>query len=138
MFTGDILFHRCTPDRLGGHVRQLDRRARAHSRRSTPATVVPGHGPMADVDGLRGLREYLEYVRDRRAGELRGRPHHARGRRAHRPRPLCGLWTEPERLAFQVDRAYREFEGVAWDTPVDTNRVFGEVAALRERYAASA
>jgi hypothetical protein len=40
-------------------------------------------------------------------------------------------WTEPERLAFQVDRAYREFSGGAWDEPVDTRRVFSEVAALR-------
>ncbi len=47
------------------------------------------------------------------------------------------LWTEPERLAFQIDRAYREFQGVPWDEPVDTGRVFGEVAVLRERYAAS-
>ena len=43
-----------------------------------------------------------------------------------------GLWTEPERLAFQVDRAYREFAGVAWDEPVDTTRVFSEMAALRD------
>ncbi len=41
-----------------------------------------------------------------------------------------GLWTEPERLAFQLDRAYREFEGRAWDAPVDIAKVFTEMAAL--------
>jgi len=45
-----------------------------------------------------------------------------------------GSWTEPERLAFQVDRTYRELRGVPWDQPVDTAKVFGEMAALRERY----
>ena len=48
-----------------------------------------------------------------------------------------GLWTEPERLAFQVDRAYRELSGVPWDVPVDTSRVFAEVAALRDAYASA-
>ena len=46
-----------------------------------------------------------------------------------------GLWTEPERLAFQVDRAYREFAGVPWDEPIDTTRVFTEMAILRAGHA---
>ena len=44
-------------------------------------------------------------------------------------------WTEPERLAFQIDRAYREFEGAAWDAPIDTGKVFSEVAQLRDHFA---
>ena len=49
-----------------------------------------------------------------------------------------GLWTGPERLAFQVDRAYREFAGVTWDHPVDTATVFGEMAVLRASFASDA
>ena len=32
-------------------------------------------------------------------------------------------WTEPERLVFNVERAYRELRGEPWDTPIDTVKV---------------
>jgi cyclase len=132
VFTGDILFHRCTPIGWEG---TFDNWIAALERIEAlePATVVPGHGPLADVDGLRGLREYLEYVRaEARAGYEAGLTTLETARRIDLG--PYRLWTEPERLAFQVDRAYRELSGVAWDQPVDTGRVFAEVAALREAY----
>ena len=136
VFTGDILFHQCTPIGWEGtFANWIDALARLEAL--DPAVVVPGHGPLADVDGLRGQREYLEYVRD--AAEesfLAGRTSLEAARRIDLG--PYGLWTEPERLAFQVDRAYREFSGVAWDQPVDTSRVFGEMAQLRDDYAAAA
>jgi len=130
VFTGDILFHQCTPigweGTFANWIAALERLEALE-----PAVVVPGHGPLADVDGLRGQREYLTYVLDA------AREHFDAGRttlEAARRIDLgpYGLWTEPERLAFQVDRAYREFAGVAWDQPVDTSRVFSEMAALRD------
>jgi len=133
IFTGDILFHRCTPigweGSFGAWIAALER-----LEALAPAVVVPGHGPLTDVEGLRELRGYLAYVREE-AARL-----HARGFSALEAAkrielgPYAG-WTEPERLAFQVDRAYRELEGVPWDTPVDVMRVFAEVAALRRFYA---
>ena len=135
VFTGDILFHRCTPigwegtfDNWIGALRRIEE--------LDPAVVVPGHGPMATVDGLRDQREYLTYVRDEaRAGFEAGMtPLDAARRIDLGP---YGHWTEPERLAFQVDRAYRELSGTPWDAPVDTGRVFAEMAALREQYAAA-
>src|SRR3954447_3432159 len=132
VFTGDILFHRCTPIGWEGTfdnwIAALDR-----IEALDPATVVPGHGPLATVDGLRGQREYLVYVRDEaKAGVDAGLTTLETARRIDLG--PYGLWTEPERLAFQVDRAYRELSGVPWDAPVDTGRVFGEVAVLREQY----
>ena len=132
VFTGDILFHRCTPlgweGTFANWIAALER-----IEALDPAVVVPGHGPLAGVDGLAAQREYLIYVRDA------AREGHAAGRS-----PLetalgielgpYAVWTEPERLAFQVDRAYRELDGVSWDQPVDTARVFGEMAALRQAY----
>jgi glyoxylase-like metal-dependent hydrolase (beta-lactamase superfamily II) len=135
LYTGDVLFNRCTPigwegtfDNWIGALRRLES--------LSPAIVVPGHGPLTDVEGLRGLREYLEYVY-RAAKEQfdAGRDSLDAAKRidlgAYRE------WTEPERLAFQVDRAYREFRGEPWDARVDVTKVFAEVAQLRAHFAGS-
>jgi glyoxylase-like metal-dependent hydrolase (beta-lactamase superfamily II) len=131
---GDILFHRCTPLGWEG---TFDNWIAALARLEAlePAVVVPGHGPLADVDGLRGMREYLAYVR----GEARA--HHDAGRTVLEAAERIELgpytgWTEPERLVFQVDRAYRELDGLPWDTPVDAVRLFGEMEALRRHLSA--
>ena len=74
--------------------------------------VVPGHGPLTDVEGLRGLREYLVYVQEEARDAFdAGLTTLEAARRIDLGE--YGLWTEPERLAFQLDRAYREFTGVA-------------------------
>jgi glyoxylase-like metal-dependent hydrolase (beta-lactamase superfamily II) len=135
VFTGDILFHRCTPlgweGTFANWIAALER-----IEALEPEVVVPGHGPLATVEGLRDLRHYLEYVlADARESFDAGRTTAEAGR--HVDLGPFGLWTEPERLAFQIDRAYREFSGVPWDTPVDTSRVFGEMAALRDHLAPS-
>ncbi len=129
LFTGDVLFHQCTPIGWeGSFARWVAALERLEALQ--PDVVVPGHGPVCGVDGLVGLREYLVYVR--REAEV----HHAAGRTTLEAAELIDLapfagWAEPERLAFQVYRAYREFDGVAWDAPFDTGKVFGETAALR-------
>ncbi len=128
VFTGDILFHRCTPigwqGTFANWIAALER-----IEALEPATVVPGHGPLSGVDGLADLREYLVYVqREARSGSTPGSPPWMRPGASTSVR--TELWTEPERLAFQLDRAYREFEGRAWDAPVDIAKVFTEMAAL--------
>ena len=45
-------------------------------------------------------------------------------------------WNEPERIVFQVDRAFREARGEPWDAPVDAIGLFGAAAELRRRWAA--
>jgi glyoxylase-like metal-dependent hydrolase (beta-lactamase superfamily II) len=135
VFTGDILFHRCTPIGWEGTFDNwIDALRRIEDLE--PDVVVPGHGPVATVDGLRDQREYLSYVRDEaRAGFEAGMSALDAARRIDLG--AYGNWTEPERLAFQVDRAYRELSGTPWDAPVDTGRVFAEMAALRAQYAAA-
>ncbi|MEI7593454.1 MAG: MBL fold metallo-hydrolase [Actinomycetes bacterium] len=132
VFTGDILFHRCTPigweGTFANWIEALKRVEALH-----PEVVVPGHGPLATVDGLRGQREYLQYVL------IEARESFDRGRSTLEAAQRIdlgpySLWTEPERLVFQVDRAYREFAGIPWDQPVDTTRVFAEMATLRAQY----
>ncbi len=136
VFTGDILFQRCTPigwqGTFANWIAALER-----VEALEPATVVPGHGPVCGVDGLADLREYLVYVQDEaRASFEAGRSTLEAARRIDLG--PYGLWTEPERLAFQIDRAYRELEGGAWDAPLDVAKVFTEMAALRAHYEADA
>ena len=44
--------------------------------------------------------------------------------------PYAG-WTEPERLLFNVERAYRECRGDAYDTPIDVTALFRGMHELR-------
>jgi glyoxylase-like metal-dependent hydrolase (beta-lactamase superfamily II) len=131
VFTGDILFHRCTPigweGTFANWIAALERLEALE-----PQVVVPGHGPVTDVSGLRGLREYLTYVlAEATEGYEAGLSTLDAARRIELGE-YAG-WTEPTRLVFQVDRAYRELSGVPWDTPLEVTRLFTEMAALRER-----
>ena len=44
-------------------------------------------------------------------------------------------WTEPERLVFQVARAYRERRGEPYDAPIDIGTLFRDMYELREHWA---
>ena len=39
-------------------------------------------------------------------------------------------WTQPERLIFNVERAYREFRGEPWDAPIDVTSLFAAMYEL--------
>jgi glyoxylase-like metal-dependent hydrolase (beta-lactamase superfamily II) len=129
MFTGDVLFHRCTPIGWEGTydkwVEALDRVIAL-----APEVVVPGHGPLCGVDGAREMRAYLEYVR----GE--SRRFFAAGLSALEAAKRLDLgpyatWTEPERLLFNVERAYRELRGEPMDAPIDVMAIFRGMHELR-------
>jgi cyclase len=69
------------------------------------------------------MKAYLEYVRE----ECRG--HFEAGRSALEAARKIDLgpyadWTEPERLLFNVERAYRELRGDPWDAPIDAVALF--------------
>jgi cyclase len=128
VFTGDILFHQCTPigwqGTFANWIAALER-----IEALEPATVVPGHGSVTTVDGLADLRAYLHYVHDEaRAGFDAGLTTLEAAQRIDLG--PYSLWTEPERLAFQIDRAYREFEGQPWDAAFDVAKIFTEMAVL--------
>ena len=42
-------------------------------------------------------------------------------------------WTEPERLLFNVERAYREFRGESFDAPIDALSIFRGMYELRTK-----
>jgi glyoxylase-like metal-dependent hydrolase (beta-lactamase superfamily II) len=130
VFTGDVLFRLCTPigwdGTFDGWIAALDRIVALD-----PNVVVPGHGPLCGVEGPREMREYLAYVRVE-CGKL-----FAAGVPAIEAAKKIDLgpyasWTEPERVVFQVARAYRELQEVAYDTPLDVNVLFASMYEVRQ------
>jgi glyoxylase-like metal-dependent hydrolase (beta-lactamase superfamily II) len=133
VFTGDLLFNRCTPIGWEGTAARwmaaLDELAALGCD-----TIVPGHGPLATNDDLLAMRDYLGYVFEE------AKQHFEAGRTPLEASlqielgPYAG-WNEPERLAFNVHRAYRELRGGAWDEPVDIGAVWSDMAALADHLA---
>ena len=130
VFTGDVLFRLCTPigwdGTFDGWIAALDAIVALD-----PKVVVPGHGPLCGVEGPREMREYLAYVRAE-CGKL-----FAAGVPAIEAAKKIDLgpyaaWTEPERIVFQVERAYREIQGVAYDAPLDVNLLFAGMYEVRQ------
>jgi hypothetical protein len=82
-----------------------------------PEVIVPGHGPVTDLDGLREIRAYLEHCRSeaRRCFDA-GMDLAAAARELRHDR--WAHWGEPERLVTMVDSCYREFRGTTERTPV--------------------
>jgi glyoxylase-like metal-dependent hydrolase (beta-lactamase superfamily II) len=107
MFSGDLVFDQVTPLAFEGHVGdwidvcdQLDA--------LDVDAIAPGHGPAGDKTGLRDMRRYLQLVHDG------ARTAFDDGRSAEEATHAIdlgefGSWTEPERLAINVGRAYQEF-----------------------------
>jgi cyclase len=128
LFAGDVFFHRCTPIGWEG---STDRWIAALERIELldPAWVVPGHGPVCGVDGVREMREYLTYVQREAAGHWKaGRtPLDAATRIELGP---YASWTDPARLAANVHRVYRECEGAQWDDPFDLGAVMADMRAF--------
>jgi len=122
IFTGDVLFRLCTPIGWDG---TYDRWIAALDTivALDPALVVPGHGPLCGIEGPREMKAYLQYVRAEanRFFDL-GLPVVEAAKRIDLG-PYAG-WTEPERIVFQVERAYRERRAEPWDTPLDVTALF--------------
>jgi cyclase len=129
VFTGDILFRLCTPIGWEG---TFERWIEALEQivALAPEVIVPGHGPLCGVDGAREMQAYLRYVRDE------ARASFAAGLSAVEAAKRIDLgpyadWTEPERIVFNIERAYRELRGEPYDAPIDVMAMFRGVAEVR-------
>lgn len=126
VFTGDILFIEGTPVMWQGPVANWIK-ACCLIEDMEVEHIVPGHGPLTDKAGVSKVRNYLEYVRD----EARGRFDAGMGAfEAARDIELCeySSWSDPERIAVNVDSLYREFSGEQAMT--DVLELFSRMAAL--------
>jgi glyoxylase-like metal-dependent hydrolase (beta-lactamase superfamily II) len=131
VFTGDVLFRLCTPVGWEGTYERWIAALDAVVALA-PEVVVPGHGPLCGVEGPREMKAYLQYVR----GEARrffdaGLDAREAARRIDLG-PYAG-WTEPGRIVFQLDRAYREFRGEPFDAPMDVPALFRGMYELAAR-----
>jgi cyclase len=129
VFTGDVLFRLCTPigwdGTYDGWLRALDAIIALE-----PEVVVPGHGPVCGLEGPREMKAYLEYVRaEARRGFEAGLTALEAAKRIDLG-PYAG-WTEPERILFSVERAYRELRGEPYDAPLDALALFRGMHELR-------
>jgi glyoxylase-like metal-dependent hydrolase (beta-lactamase superfamily II) len=127
VFTGDLLFIGGTPIMWNGPVGNW--LAACDRILSFDAEfIVPGHGPMTDVAGVRRVQDYLGYL-DREA-----RPRFDAGMAVEDAALDIVLgeyrhWLNPERIVANVDALYREYCG---DHSVpDMARLFGLMARLR-------
>ncbi len=132
VFTGDVLFRLCTPigweGTLANWKSALDRIVAL-----APEVVVPGHGPLCGVEGPREMRAYLEYVEGEAARSFAEGLSPLEAAKRIDLGPYAN-WTEPERLIFNVERAYRECRGEPYDAPIDMRALFHDMFALREHW----
>jgi len=129
VFTGDLLFRLCTPIGWEG---TFDRWMAALDSivALDPVVIVPGHGPLCGVEGPREMQAYLHYVRsEARRWFAAGLPALEAAKRIDLG-PYAG-WTEPERIVFNVERAYRELRGEPYDAPIDIGAMFHGMFELR-------
>ena len=126
VFTGDILFIEGTPIMWQGPVANWIKACRLIESMDVEH-IVPGHGPITDRHGVSRVREYLEYVRDQ------ARSRYDAGMSAFdaaRDIELAeySAWSDPERIAVNVDSLYREFSGEEQVT--DIMLLFTQMAEL--------
>jgi len=134
VFTGDVLFRLCTPIGWEG---TYDRWIAALDRiiGLDPAVIVPGHGPICGVEGPREMKAYLEYVRRESTRFFDAGVSAIEAAKRIDLGPYA-RWTEPERIVFNVERAYRECRGEPFDAPIDVGAIFRGMHEVRRHRAA--
>lgn len=125
VFAGDVLFRQCTPMGWTGSFDKwfkcLDLLAEL-----APEVIVPGHGPVCGVEGVKEMKTYLQYVRDesRKCFDAGITSLEAAKKIEFGP---YGEWRAPARLYMNVERAYREFRNEPPDAPWDSAATFDAI-----------
>ena len=126
VFTGDILFIDSTPVMWQGPVANWIKACLLIEDMEADL-IVPGHGPITDKHGVAKVRHYLQYVHDQ------ARARYDAGMDAFEAARDIELseysaWSDPERIAVNVDSLYREFSGA--DATTDRVELFSQMAEL--------
>lgn len=108
LFAGDLLFIGCTPIAWSGPLGNWIAACDTMIGLDAP-TVVPGHGPVTDPEGIRAVRDYLAHVTERADAA-----HHA-GQSFQEAADRIDLgpyarWLDAERVVVNVYQRYRELE----------------------------
>jgi 2-keto-4-pentenoate hydratase/2-oxohepta-3-ene-1,7-dioic acid hydratase in catechol pathway/glyoxylase-like metal-dependent hydrolase (beta-lactamase superfamily II) len=112
LFAGDLLFIGCTPIVWAGPIANWVAACDTMIALDAP-TVVPGHGPVTDPDGIRAVRGYLVHVADQAQAAYR------KGLSFIEAADTIDLgeyatWLDAERVVVNLYQRYRELEA---DTP---------------------
>ncbi|KLO32363.1 fumarylacetoacetate hydrolase family protein [Mycobacterium haemophilum] len=112
LFAGDLLFIGCTPIVWAGPIANWVTACDTMIALDAP-TVVPGHGPVTDPDGIRALRGYLVHV-----AEQAEAAYHKGLSWAEAAETIdlgeYATWLDAERVVVNVYQRYRELDP---DTP---------------------
>jgi 2-keto-4-pentenoate hydratase/2-oxohepta-3-ene-1,7-dioic acid hydratase in catechol pathway/glyoxylase-like metal-dependent hydrolase (beta-lactamase superfamily II) len=108
LFGGDLLFIGCTPIVWAGPIANWVAACDAMIALDAP-TVVPGHGPVTDPDGIRAVRGYLAHVADQAEAAYR------KGLSWSEAADTIDLgeyatWLDAERVVVNVYQRYRELD----------------------------
>jgi len=112
LFAGDLLFIGCTPIVWTGPISNWVAACDAMIGLDAP-TVVPGHGPVTDPDGIRAVRGYLVHVAKQAEAA------HRQGLSFTEAAETIDLgeyadWLDAERVVVNVYQRYRELDpGIA-------------------------
>ena len=127
VFTGDILFIDGTPLMWAGPVsnwiKACDRIVDMGAE-----VIVPGHGPITDVAGVRRVQEYLNYI-DQEARKRFDAGLTVRDAALDISLTDFDSWLDSERIAINVDTLYREYTGST--EPVNTVELFTLMAEVK-------
>jgi 2-keto-4-pentenoate hydratase/2-oxohepta-3-ene-1,7-dioic acid hydratase in catechol pathway/glyoxylase-like metal-dependent hydrolase (beta-lactamase superfamily II) len=112
LFAGDLLFIGCTPIVWAGPLANWVAACDAMIALDAP-TVVPGHGPITDADGIRAVRGYLVHIAEQAEAAYR------KGLSFLEAADTIDLgeyasWLDAERVVINVYTRYRELDS---DTP---------------------
>jgi len=126
VFTGDILFIEGTPIMWQGPVANWIS-ACSHIEAMDVEHIVPGHGPLTDRQGVAAVRHYLEYVNEQARLRYDGGMSAQEAAKDIDISEFSG-WSDPERIAVNVDSLYREFSNSEQTT--DVLALFSHMAEL--------
>ena len=127
VFTGDILFIDGTPLMWAGPVSNW-LRACDLIIAFEPEVIVPGHGPLTDIKGVKRLQEYLSYI-DQEARQRYDAGMSVRDAAHDISITDYESWSDSERIAVNVDTLFREYGG--YTRPADTMEIFTLMAELK-------
>jgi cyclase len=125
VFAGDVVFRQCTPM---GWTGSYDKWFKCLDliTELNPTVIVPGHGPVCGIEGVKELKDYLQYVRDESHLCFEDGLTSLDAAKRIEFGPF-GEWRAPARLYMNVERAYREFRDEPPDAPWDAAKTFDAI-----------
>ena len=134
VFTGDLLFNEGHPIMWAGPVENWIA-ACEYVVGLGPEVVVPGHGPITDIEAVRNMQAYFEYVRDEARKRWNAGLDFEEAARDINMTEYRG-WSDPERIVANVFSLYKQWG--AEFTPEQQRGLFGAMGRYSKEMAAHA